>query len=384
MSGLTRKVHTASHVLQFKKEYKRAGAGTNLNPRGVFFVSDTCDALTGNLQCIYDSIGEGYEKQVYCRNKHVHPQTAEDIRQIARGLATCKYVFLDDVLNYTEFMDTVPGQQIIQLWHACGAYKKFGFARPDGETGGVRVSKGHRKYTAAIVSAEEIRGCYAEGFDIPVDRIHATGIPRTDVFFDATYKKQAVERVLSKYPAIADKRKILFAPTYRGTRIADANYDFDQLDPKAFLEALGEEYTLLLKWHPAMAGNLAKGAPYPYERYLDGVTCLDVSDDDITDLMLASDLMITDYSSAIFEYLLTDKPVIYYVYDIEQYAGARGLFFDFEEYLYGETAHDQEELVRAVQAANLMEDRRQQFRDKFMSACDGHATERVRKLIFEE
>ena len=133
-----------------------------------------------------------------------------------------------------------------------------------------------------------------------------------------------------------------------------------------------------------MAGNLAKGAPYPYERYLDGVTCLDVSDEDITDLMLASDLMITDYSSAIFEYLLTDKPVIYYVYDIEQYAGARGLFFDFEEYLYGETARDQEELVRAVKAANLMEERRQQFRDKFMSACDGHATERVRKLIFEE
>jgi len=384
MSGLTRKVHTASRILQFRKEYRRAGAGSKLDPHGVFFVTDTCDALTGNLRCIYDSIGEGYEKQVYCRNKHVHPQTADDIRQIARGLATCKYVFLDDVLNYTEFMDTVPGQQIIQLWHACGAYKRFGFARPDGENGGVRVSKGHRKYTAAIVSAEEIRSCYAEGFDIPVNRIHATGIPRTDVFFDETYKRQATERILTKYPSIADKKKILFAPTYRGTRIADATYDFDQLDPAALLESLGEGYALLFKWHPAMAGNLAKGAPYPYETYLDGVSCLDVSDDDIHDLMLASDMMITDYSSAIFEYLLTDKPVIYYVYDMEKYADARGLFFNFEAYLYGETARNQEELVQAVKAENLMEDKRQQFRDKFMSACDGHATERVCKLMMED
>lgn len=376
------KVRTASRVLKFISEYKRAGAGTKIDPDKVFFVTDVSDVLTGNLKCIFDRTPAGYEKRVYSKNKHTHEQTDEDIRLIARGLAECGRVFLEDVLDFTEFMNEVPGQQIVQLWHGCGAYKKFGFARPDGQTGGVRVSKGHRRYTGAIVSAEEIRKCYADAYDIPLARVHATGIPRTDVFFDETYRTQAAERILGRYPQLEGRKKILFAPTYRGTRIADATYDFNRLDPAQLIKDLGEGYTLMLKWHPAMAGNLKKGAPYPYEKDLDGLCVIDVSDEDINDLMMASDMMITDYSSAIFEYLLTGKPIIYYVYDMEDYADRRGLFYSFEDYVYGETARDQEELIRAVKQENLMEERREVFCSRFMSACDGHAGEKVCERFF--
>ena len=375
--GITRKIRTATRVLKFISEYKRAGAGSKLDPNAVFFVTDVSDTLTGNLKCVYDRTPAKYTKYVYAKSKHAHPQTDEDIRRIAHGLAVCGTVFLEDVLDFTEFMNVADGQQIVQLWHGCGAYKQFGFARPDGQTGGVRVSKGHRKYTGAIVSAEEIRQCYADAFDIPLENVHATGIPRTDVFFDEVYRRQAGERILSKYPQLKGRRKILFAPTYRGTRIAEASYDFDQLDPESFVQALGEDAALLLKWHPAMAGNIHKGAAYPYRDSLDGLRIIDVSDEDLNDLMMVSDMMITDYSSAIFEYLLTDKPIVYYVYDEEKYAQARGLFYSFEDYVYGETARNQEELIRAVKKENLMEDRREVFRRRFMSACDGHATERV-------
>lgn len=382
--GIAGKIRTGRRVLKFISEYKRAGAGAKIDPNAVFFVTDVSDELTGNLKCVYDSTPPKYEKRVYCKNKHTHGQTDEDIRLIAEGLAVCGRVFLEDVLDFTEFMNVPEGQQIIQLWHGCGAYKQFGFARPDGQTGGVRVSKGHRKYTGTIVSAEEIRGCYARAFDIPEERVHATGIPRTDVFFDETDRAQAADRVLKKFPQIRDRKKILFAPTYRGTRIADATYDFGQLDPQRFLKELGGGYTLLFKWHPAMAGNLRKGAAYPYGKYMDGESCIDVTDLDIHDLMMASDLMITDYSSAVFEYCLTGKPVVYYVYDRAEYAGTRGLFYDFADYVYGETAENQEELVRAVKKENLMADRRQTFRRRFMSACDGHATGRVCEMFLPD
>ena len=259
--SVTDKIRTASRVLKFISEYKRAGAGSKIDPNAVFFMTDVSDTLTGNLKCVYDLTPERFTKHVYTKSKHTHPQTDEDIRRIARGLATCGCVFLEDVLDFTEFMNVPDGQQIVQLWHGCGAYKQFGFARPDGQTGGVRVSKGHRKYTGAIVSAEEIRQCYAEAYDIPLERVHATGIPRTDVFFDDAYRKQAAERILRKFPQLVGRKKILFAPTYRGTRIADATYDFSRLDPEQFIKDLGEGYTLMLKWHPAMAGNLKKGAP---------------------------------------------------------------------------------------------------------------------------
>ena len=375
--GISGKIRTASRVLKFISEYKRAGAGSKIDPDAVFFVTDVSDTLTGNLKCVYDLTPARFTKHVYAKNKHIHAQTDEDIRRIARGLACCGRVFLEDVLDFTEFMNVPKGQQIIQLWHGCGAYKQFGFARPDGQTGGVRVSKGHRKYTGAIVSAEEIRQCYADAYDIPLERVHATGIPRTDVFFDDAYREQAAERILRKFPQLEGRKKILFAPTYRGTRIADATYDFSRLDPEQFIRQLGEGYTLMLKWHPAMAGNLKKGAPYPYEKSVDGLCVIDVSEEDINDLMMASDMMITDYSSAIFEYLLTGKPIVYYVYDREEYADTRGLFYSFEDYVYGETATDQEELIRAVKKENLMADRREVFRNRFMSACDGHAGERV-------
>lgn len=383
MSSVARKIKTASRVLKFKNEYKKAGAGTKIDPNAVFFISDVSDELSGNLRCVYDGMGGSYKKQVYCKSKHLHPQTDEDIRAIAEGLATCGHVFLEDVLDFTEFIDPAPEQEIIQLWHACGAYKKFGFARPQGGAP-VRVSKGHRKYTGAIVSSEEIRGCYAEAFDIPVEKIQATGIPRTDMFFQDACREEAAGRVLEKYPQITGRKKILFAPTYRGTRIADASYDFDMLDPEAFLAELGDEYTLMFKWHPAMAGNISKGADYPYRKYLDGVSCIDVSGEDIQDLMLVCDLMITDYSSVIFEYLLTDKPIIYYVYDCGKYAHDRGMFYPFEEYVYGETAQNQKELVEAVRRGDLMDARRQKFRQKFMAACDGHATQRVCELYLKE
>lgn len=382
--SITGKIRTASRVLKFISEYKRAGAGSKIDPDAVFFVTDVSDSLTGNLKCVYEQTPARYTRHVYAKNKHTHPQSDEDIRRIAQGLARCGHVFLEDVLDFMEFMEVPEGQQIIQLWHGCGAYKQFGFARPDGQTGGVRVSKGHRRYTGAIVSAEEIRDCYAQGYDIPLERVHATGIPRTDVFFDEAYCARAKERILEKYPQITDRKKILFAPTYRGTRIADATYDFDKLDPEQFTRALGEEYTLLLKWHPAMAGNLKKGAPYPYQKSLDGLCIIDVSEEDINDLMMVSDMMITDYSSAIFEYLLTEKPIAYYVYDRESYASARGLFYSFEDYVYGETASDQEELIRAVKKENLMAERREVFRRRFMSACDGHATERVCELFLND
>ena len=116
--SVTGKIRTASRVLKFISEYKRAGAGSKLDPDAVFFVTDVSDTLTGNLKCVYDLTPDRFTKHVYAKSKHIHAQTDEDIRRIARGLATCGHVFLEDVLDFTEFMNVADGQQIIQLWHA--------------------------------------------------------------------------------------------------------------------------------------------------------------------------------------------------------------------------------------------------------------------------
>ena len=120
------------------------------------------------------------------------------------------------------------GQEIVQLWHGAGAYKKFGFSRANGDEG-IKIHKGYRKYAKAIVSAEPIRKCYAEAFDIALQKVQATGVPRTDIFFDQEYIKNKREELYRDFPFLKDKKVILFAPTYRGTRAEDAAYDFDKI-----------------------------------------------------------------------------------------------------------------------------------------------------------
>ena len=106
--------------------------------------------------------------------------------------------------------------KIIQVWHALGAFKTVGFSRV-GKPGGPNPrSLSHRNYSATITSSEFIRKDYAEAFGISVDKVYATGIPRTDSLFDDEYKSYIRKRLYEKYPQLKDKKVILFAPTFRG------------------------------------------------------------------------------------------------------------------------------------------------------------------------
>ena len=344
----------------------------------VLFLSDVRDSLDGNLKFVWNELsGEHWEKEVYCRDKQIHPQKISDIKEISRALNTSEYVFLEDVIPFLEFYKIKEGQEIIQLWHAAGAYKKFGFSRSEE---GLRVSKSHNKYTKAITSSAGINDCYAEAYGIDRDRITATGVPRTDIFFDEEWKLSVRNSMAENFPQIENKKVILFAPTYRGTHIGDAGYNMDMLPFDKLREALGDEYIFITKWHPAMYNNLKSTGQ------------LDTDDDfvidlshirDVNSIMPAADILVTDYSSIIFEWSLLDRPIVYYVYDIEEYSSGRGLYYPFEEYIYGNIAHNPEELTEAIRSMRIDEKARSRFIAKFMDKCDGNASRRVVELMKE-
>ena len=105
---------------------------------------------------------------------------------------------------------------------------------------------------------------------------------------------------------------------------------------------------------------------------------------DINDLLMITDVLITDYSSVIFDYALLDKPVVYFTYDLELYENDRGLYYDFKDYVYGSVSKNSKELVKAIKDGKMMNDKRKVFMKKFMDACDGHSTEKTFKLVFED
>ena len=103
---------------------------------------------------------------------------------------------------------------------------------------------------------------------------------------------------------------------------------------------------------------------------------------DINDLLTVADVLVTDFSSVIFDYFLLDKPVVYFIYDRENYQENRGLYFDFKDYLYGEVTFDRRSLAAAIKAEKTCKGSRDAFKEKFVKACDGRSTERVIEWVF--
>ncbi len=164
----------------------------------VLFLSDQRAELGANLKCIYDNVSnKKYEKILllkpnrYCRRK------LKEKLQLIYHITTSKYILLDDWSKSISMMKRRKKQEIIQLWHGPGAFKTFGYSRLDRSK---KTSKYlmHRNYTKAIVTAEDIRWCFAEGFGMNIKDIKATGFPRTDCLLDKTYKENVRKKFFSK------------------------------------------------------------------------------------------------------------------------------------------------------------------------------------------
>lgn len=332
----------------------------------VAFITGRKDgALEDNLSCVKQEL-EDVLSVSYAR---MWPHTNADRRKFANAIYRSKAVVLDDYSYFLRDYDISQDHHVIQLWHACGAFKKFG---ADG-TNMLPVVDGlyHRRYDMVSVSSEDVRGIYAHAFGISVDRVQALGVPRTDVFYDQAYRKNATSSVFATLPQLDGKRVILYAPTFRDApyprRHFVPNIDFNELSKR-----LPENTTLVLRPHPVMTDPIL---PVEYENIFE------VRDVSTQDLMFVADLLVTDYSSVIFEYSLLNKPMLFFCYDFDDYD--RDFYLDYDNDLPGKLIKTQEELIEAFTDEQTFEHRpeTEDFRAKYMNACDGHSTKRVAEYI---
>ena len=357
-----------------------------LKEKRVLFLSDERKELGGNFKAVYDMLpDEEYEKVLALKGNRYAKRGIRAKIELLINLSTSKYILLEDLVQATSHIKVRKGQELIQLWHGAGAFKKFGHSRESSDL--KRIHKGYKKYTRVITSSEAIRPCYAEAFSVSMDKVKATGIPRTDIFFDKEYINSKKEELYKEYPFLKGKKIILFAPTYRGTQFSDAHYGIEKLDLEEIYSIFSKQnYIFIFKWHPFLYNKIEESKTREYDGYKKHPDFYyDLSKErDINDLLLVTDILITDYSSVIFDYVFMNKPIVYFTYDYKEYVeNGRGLYFPFEEYVYGNVAKDSKELVKAIQANSMEEEARSKFVQKFMSACDGHSTEKVINWVFK-
>nr|WP_245894540.1 CDP-glycerol glycerophosphotransferase family protein [Planomicrobium soli] len=212
-------------------------------------------------------------------------------------------------------------------------------------------------------------------------RVIESGYPRNDVLSNAS--SEAIAQI-RKNLGIPDNKKImLYAPTWRDNEFYQkGKYKFQfQFDLDKWKKEFGDDWVLLSRMHYLIAENFDFSAH--------AGTVYDVSAyPDIRDLYLVSDMMITDYSSVFFDYAILNRPIIFFMYDLEKYQNElRGFYINIEEDAPGPIVQTEEELFQAMNElmhANVQLDPKfKVFRNKFASLEDGHATERVVKSFLE-
>jgi len=289
-------------------------------------------------------------------------------------LATARVTVVDDYFFPMYVVAKRPGTTFVQVWHACGAFKKFGYSVLEKSFGAdelyVSMVKIHTNYDVCLVSSMSVAPFYAEAFDQPLDRfVSATGIPRTDVFFGDRARDRA-SAVRARYQLPEGRRVILYAPTFRGESVVTASYD-DFLDLERLAAALADDHIVLMRLHPFVHDALR------IPPALSGFA-VDVSDHgDINELMLVSDVLVTDYSSAIYEFSLLDRPICFLAPDHAAYERERGFYFDYLTGVPGPVFETTEALARYLRAGDFDLARVAAFRKASFDVADGHASARV-------
>lgn len=268
-----------------------------------------------------------------------------------------------------------PGTTVIQAWHACGAFKRFGYSVADRTFGAdetlLRQVRIHANYDVCLVSSMTVAPHYAEAFDQPLERFRSDlGIPRTDALFGDERIARVVAAIRHRYAIPDDKRVVLYAPTFRGDSVGTARAD-GLPDWRVLRDRLADDHVLLVRLHPFIRDALV------IDRELDGFVT-DVSDHpDINELLHVADVLVTDYSSVIFEYALLGRPMVFYAPDLEAYERERGFYFDYRSGVPGPVTATTEALAEAIRDPAPDLARVAAFAERTFDAADGRSTERV-------
>ncbi len=280
--------------------------------------------------------------------------------------AQAKYVFICDTFVPVSSGIKATDTKVVQLCHFSGPFKKIGYATAD-DVPSYYKSNVFKNYDLVTASSETYVPLLTQAMRQKDGIVQALGVSRSDVFFDKAWVACCREEFYRQFPNFRYKKVLLWTPTFRGKAASP-----DTLNNEAVLslqEQLGEDWVVLIKHHPhddAVATNPRhrSNCPIPTERILPVV-----------------DLLITDYSTTLLDYLAFEKPFVLFAPDLEAYECTRGFFVDYRS-ITKNLATDAamlEPMVKDAYQEWLNGDREEIFRcrQQFVSACDGTATPRI-------
>ena len=284
---------------------------------------------------------------------------ARFILDFMSAFGRAEYVFICD--NFLPVASCKKRREtfVTQLWHSGGLLKKAGYDSEDCVPSFYKgdVFSGCDLWT---VSAPMVAPVIASSFRQKIENVKATGLSRTDIYFSKKYNDLCRERFFEAHPEAKGRRIVLWAPTFRGNAAEPYVVGEDAID-KVCKE---RGWYLIKKLHPLMQPDDG----FPAER-----------------LFAVADILVTDYSSVLFDYMLYCKPFVLFAPDLDKFDTERGFYVDYFSFPTT-VAKTAEELDLAIDTELLLrsDDELKKCAGEHMGCCDGRATERIIKEVFSK
>ncbi len=233
------------------------------------------------------------------------------------------------------------------------------------------------RYNYMISPNEFCTEVFQTAFGIDRDRLIQTGYPRNDFITNAS--KEDVKNIKEKYNLPTDKKIILYAPTWRDNSFTRSGYTFElEANFRKWKEVLSDEYIVVFKPHYLIVNTCSD------DPELEGFLYSIAAEAEINELYVISDVLITDYSSVFFDYAVLNRPVYFYMYDLESYKDElRGFYLDIYKDLPGQIYEDELNMLTDIKNQVYDYDYLETFNKRFNGEQDGNCSQKVINILFK-
>lgn len=335
---------------------------TQVNPRKVIFADSKNHEIPYSLKSMYkETQKRGYECIDFCYNFEKMSAWKKLCTSILfmKEYATAKYVFISDYYLPVSSCHKRNETKVIQLWHASGLQKMFGYDAED-DLKSLKLINPVRNFDLVSVSAENMKQVVVKNWRLPADRVQVLGTSRTDILFDQNYLAVCREKFYQQYPEAKGKKVVLWAPTFRGKGYEAEIKGIEEICSAK--DILKGKYFFIFKLHPN----------------IHNIYDLESCELRTEELYAVTDLLITDYSSVFYDYLLLKSKVIFFVPDYQEYKSERGLYIDYLEEFKFPVVKKKEELLQAIELDKQIDsDEIEQYKRKYVIMNNGKASIRI-------
>lgn len=381
------------------QDYRNFYENTSVKENTILYESRDGKSITDNPYAIFKFL---LNNQEYSHFSHIWSvQSKEDLSKVIsqyeniknvsfvvrnskeylKVLATSKYLINN--ATFQPFVIPKEEQIYINTWHGT-PLKKMGFNIPGNPSGSKNVVRNFLSADYLISPNSHTTEMYTNSYKMSglySGSIIEDGYPRNDLILNTD--KDYFENVIRVSGLAIDNNKsnVLYAPTWKGQNLTSAKDDMNQIisDMNLLKKDIGDNYNIFIKVHPFL---------YDTAKKYDEIKDMLIPDFfDTNELLSIVDVLITDYSSIFFDFLVTGKPILFYVWDAESYTKERGSYFSLNE-LPGPTLYTTSELIKAF--GDIDELKKENFKKyeffqkTFVPYDDGNVTKRLVNRVFND